>query len=303
MPAGTDQPLAVSTVQAPELRQTVRLAKRFLDWRVVTTRPKIFAHRGASAVAPENTLPAFEKALEMGADGTELDVQATADGQLVVLHDYNLERTTTGAGPLRSHTLAQLAAIDAGIRFDTAFSGTPIPTLEQVFDLVGDSFIVNVEIKNMDWNGGREPEPLARLIQRRRLYDQVIVSSFNPIALRKMRQLDPSVPLGLLYFDRPPHSANGERSLLQKVRSLPLKDLLLYFCRPWLSRGLAPEALHPYFTSIDAQLVAKAHSRGQQVNAWTVNSGTEALRLAGLGVDAIITDIPDTIRKELSRAE
>ena len=269
----------------------------------MTTRPKIFAHRGASAVAPENTLPAFEKALEMGADGTELDVQATADGQLVVLHDYNLERTTTGAGPLRSHTLAQLAGIDAGIRFDTAFSGTPIPTLEQVFDLVGDSFIVNVEIKNMDWDGGREPEPLVRLIQRRRLYDQVIVSSFNPIALRKMRQLDPSVPLGLLYFDRPPHATNGNRSLIQKARSLPLKDLLLYFCRPWLSRGLAPEALHPYFTSINPQLIAKARSRGQQVNAWTVNSGAEALRLAGLGVDAIITDIPDTIRKELSRAE
>lgn len=268
----------------------------------MTTRPRIFAHRGASAVAPENTLPAFEKALELGADGIELDTQATADGHLVVLHDYNLERTTTGTGPLRTHALAQLAGIDAGIRFDSAFSGTPIPTLEQVFDLVGDSFIVNVEIKNMDWNGGREPEPLARLIHRRSLYDQVIVSSFNPIALRRMRQLDPSIPLGLLYFDRPPHSAKGEKSLLQKVRSLPLKDLLLYFCRPWLSRGLAPEALHPYFTSIDARLVAKARSRGQQVNAWTVNSGAEARRLARLGVDAIITDVPDTIRRELSRA-
>ena len=269
----------------------------------MTTKPKVFAHRGASTVAPENTLPAFEKALELGADGIELDAQATADGQLVVLHDYNLERTTTGVGPLRTHTLAQLAGIDAGVRFDTAFSGTPIPTLEQVFDLVGDGFIVNVEIKNMDWNGGREPEPLANLIQRRRLYDQVIVSSFNPIALRRMRQIDPSIPLGLLYFDRPPHAANGNRSLLRKVRSLPLKDLLLYFCRPWLSRGLAPEALHPYFTSIDAQLVAKARSRGQLVNAWTVNSGAEARRLAGLGVDAIITDVPDAIRQELSREQ
>lgn len=269
----------------------------------MTTRPRIFAHRGASTVAPENTLPAFEKALELGADGIELDAQATADGQLVVLHDYNLERTTTGAGLLRTHTLAQLAGIDAGIRFDSAFSGTPIPTLDQVFDLVGDSCIVNVEVKNMDWDGGREPGPLARLIQQRRLHDQIIVSSFNPIALRKMRRLDPSIALGLLYFDRPPHATNENRSLVQKVRSLPLKDLLLFLCRPWLSRGLAPEALHPYFTSIDAQLVATARSRGQQVNAWTVNSGAEARRLAGLGVDAIITDIPDTIRKELSRAE
>ena len=268
----------------------------------MTALPQIFAHRGASAVAPENTLPAFEKALEMGADGIELDVQATADGKLVVLHDFNLERTTTGAGPLRDHALAQLSEIDAGVGFSDAFAGTRIPTLEQVFDLVGDSCIVNVEIKNMDWNGGREAEPLARIIKRRGLYDQVIVSSFNPVSLRKMRRLDPSIPLGLLYATRPPRPKGEPGRARPKFSRPPLKDLILLLSRPLLSRGIAPEALHPYFEGIDGKLIQTARSRGQRVNAWTVNSVAQAIRLARLGVNAIITDTPDVIRQGLSQA-
>ena len=170
----------------------------------MSSQPLIFAHRGASAVAPENTLPAFSKALEMGADGIELDVQATADGELVVLHDFNLERTTTGTGLLRKHTLAQLVDVDAGIRFNDAFANTPVPTLEQVFELTADRCIVNVEIKNMDWGGGPEAGPLSHMIRRRRLHDRVIVSSFNPFSLRKMRKLDPAIPLGLLYVPKLP---------------------------------------------------------------------------------------------------
>jgi len=167
---------------------------------------------------------------------------------------------------------------------------------------VGDSCIVNVEIKNEDWNGGREAEPLARIIQQRQLHDQVIVSSFNPVALRKMRQIDPSIPLGLLYFNKPPRPAGATGSFLQRIRRLPLKFLLLQQSRALFSPRIAAEALHPYFTSIDAHLVEQARSRGQLVNAWTVNTGPEALRLASLGVNAIITDLPDKIRQELSSA-
>ncbi len=266
----------------------------------MSTTPQIFAHRGASAVAPENTLPAFEKALELGADGIELDVQATADGELVVLHDFSLERSTSGVGLLRNQTLAQLSGIDAGIRFSQSFASTPIPTLEQVFDLVGDRCIVNVEIKNMDWSGGPEAGPLAHMIKQRGLYQQVIVSSFNPFSLRKVRNLDPSIRLGFLYFTQPPRSNGAKESPVKRVRRLPLKVLLLHLTRPLFTRVIAPEALHPYFTSIDAQLVETARARGQLVNAWTVNDGKEARRLARLGVDAIITDVPDKIRRELS---
>lgn len=237
------------------------------------TQPQIFAHRGARTVAPENTLPAFEKALEMGVAGIELDVQATADGHLVILHDFNLERTTTGTGRLRDHTLAQLAGVDAGIRFGDSFAGTPIPTLDQLFDLVGDRCVVNVEIKNADPDGGPEVEPLVRLIQRRKLRDQVIVSSFNPIALIKMRWFDPSIPLGLLYFEQMP----------------------LFLRRAWLGPLIGPEALHPHHSLIDGEYMHWAHRQGHAVNTWTVNDLDEARRLAALGVDVIMSDIPDQI--------
>lgn len=236
-------------------------------------RTQVFAHRGAKAVAPENTLPAFAKAIEMGAAGIELDTQATADGQLIVLHDFRLERTTTGSGPLREHTLAQLQAVDAGIRFDESFAGTPIPTLEEVFDLVGDRCRVNVEIKNMAWDGGREVEPLVEMIQRRKLHEQVIVSSFNPIALMKMRWADPSIALGLLYSE----------------------ELPVFLRRAWLGPLIAPEALHPHHTQIDEAYMAWARSQGHYVNTWTVNDPDEARRLAALGVDTIISDVPDVI--------
>ena len=232
-------------------------------------RTQVYAHRGAKAVAPENTLPAFQKAIEMGVAGVELDTQATADGHLIVLHDFRLERTTTGSGPLAEKTLAQLQGVDAGIRFDEKFAGTPIPTLEQVFDLVGDRCVVNVEIKNMAWDGGREVDPLVEMIQRRKLHEQVIVSSFNPIALMKMRWADPSIALGLLYS----------------------KELPIFLRRAWLGPLIAPEALHPHHTQIDEAYMRWARSQGHYVNTWTVNDVDECKRLAGLGVDVVMAAI------------
>ena len=236
-------------------------------------RTQVFAHRGAKVVAPENTLPAFQKAIEMGAAGIELDTQATADDHLVVLHDFHLERTTTGNGPLREHTLAQLQGVDAGIRFHESFAGTPIPTLDQVFDLVGDRCRVNVEIKNMDWDGGPEVELLVKMMQRRKLHEQVIVSSFNPIALLKMRWADPSIALGLLYSD----------------------ELPLFLRRAWLGPLIAPEALHPHYSQVTAEYVRWAHSQGHYVNVWTVNDVDLGRRLAGLGVDMLFSDVPDVM--------
>ncbi len=243
----------------------------------MTKRPRVFAHRGARIVAPENTLIAFQRAQEMGVDGIELDVQASSDGVLYIMHDFNLERTSTGHGRLTSHTAAELDTYDAGSYFGTDFIGTHIPTLEQVFDLVGNRCLVNVEIKNLDWDGGREVEPLVAMIQRRRLHDQVIVSSFNPIALIKMRWLDPSIPLGLLY----------------KL------DLPIYLRRAWFGPLIAPEALHPHYSLVDEAFMARARSQGQFVNTWTVNDPEEARRLARLGVDVIITDAPDQIIQAL----
>ncbi len=242
-------------------------------------RPQIFAHRGAKAVTPENTLPAFQRAVEMGVDGIELDVHCSKDGKLAVIHDESLERTTTSTGLVGDYTAAELAQIDAGSRFSTAFVGVGVPTLDQVFDVVGTHCQVNVEVKSHDVNGGNQVEPLLAMIQARNLYDQVIVSSFNPMTLIKLRALDPKVALGFLYY-------------------LPLPT---YLRDAWFTPIIQPEALHPYYGLIDAALIAWAKARNCRVNTWTVNEVAEAKRLADLGVDVIMSDIPDQIMAALAK--
>ena len=235
--------------------------------------PQIFAHRGARVAAPENTLPAFQAALDMGADGIELDVHCSKDGQLVVIHDFTVDKTTNGSGKVGNFTVTELAHLDAGSYFSADFAGVGVPTLEQVFDLVGDRCRINVEIKSMDPNGGDQVEPLVALIQARNLYDQVIVSSFNPVTLIKMRWTDPKVRLGLLYEkELPPHLRQA-----------------------WFTPILQPEALHPHYAAVDANLIAWAKHKGCAVNTWTVNNVADARRLADLGVDVIMTDVPDVM--------
>lgn len=239
--------------------------------------PAIYAHRGARLVAPENTLPAFAAALEMAADGVELDVHRSADSQLVVIHDFTLEHTTSGAGLVTSHTVAELAALDAGSHLHPTFSTVGVPTLAQVFDLVGNHCRVNVEIKSQSPTGGDAVELLVEMIRQRDLYDQVIVSSFNPITLIKLRWLEPQIALGLLYEEALP-------AFLQHA---------------WFTPILRPNALHPHYSLVDEDLMIWAHQHGCAVNVWTVNDLAEARRLAELGVDAIITDAPDRIREGL----
>jgi glycerophosphoryl diester phosphodiesterase len=245
----------------------------------MTRQTQVFAHRGARIVAPENTLPAFQAALDMGADGIELDVQRSADGQLVIMHNYTVEATTNGQGRVADLTAAQLAALDAGSSFNPSFAGVGVPTLAQVFDLVGHRCRVNVEIKSQDPWGGPEVELVATMIRDRKLYDQVIVSSFNPVTLIKLRWFDPQVALGLLYYGQPlpPHLADA-----------------------WFSPIMRPEALHPHFALVDAAYMAWAKGIPAAVNVWTVNDAEEARRLAALGVDTIITDVPDHIMAALA---
>jgi glycerophosphoryl diester phosphodiesterase len=228
-------------------------------------------------VAPENTLPAFQQALAMGVDGIELDVHLSQDGQLVVIHDFHVDKTTNGHGPVRVFSAAQLAQLDAGSHFSPAYRGTGVPTLTAVLDLVGERCRINVEIKNEEWDGGHEVEALVDLIQQRELYDQVIVSSFNPITLVKLRWVDPKVKLGLLYSE----------------------PLPAHLRMAWFSPILQPEALHPDHQLVDEALMAWARNKGCAVNTWTVNDPSEARRLAELGVDVIISDVPDRLIEAL----
>ena len=140
-------------------------------------RPLNFAHRGASHNAPENTLAAFLLAIELGADGIELDVQLSKDGEIVVIHDLILETTTDGVGPVRERTLAELKELDAGRRFDPAYAGQRIPTLQQVIDAVGHRLLLNIELKTMSWRDEGLAEAVVQAIEDNDLLDRTVVSS------------------------------------------------------------------------------------------------------------------------------
>jgi glycerophosphoryl diester phosphodiesterase len=240
---------------------------------------EVFAHRGAKMVTPENTLPAFAEAIALGADGVELDVQCSKDGVLVVMHNFTVNETTSGQGRVADLTAAELGKLDAGSHFSPKFSNVGVPTLEDVLTVTAGKIKLNIEIKTQDPMGGREVEPLVELLRAGNLYEQVIVSSFNPVTLIKMRHVDPQVALGLLYWGQ---------------------HLPAFLREIWLSSILRPEAFHPHHTLIDEEYMVWANAIPAAVNTWTVNDPDEALRLAALGVDTIITDVPDTILAALA---
>jgi glycerophosphoryl diester phosphodiesterase len=242
-------------------------------------RPIIFAHRGASAQAPENTLSAFDLALRYEADAIELDVKLSLDGEVVVIHDQTVERTTDGQGDVRLMSLDALQKLDAGSFFDVAFHGERIPTLGQVFDAVGHKTFINVELTNYASPKDDLPDRVVELVKHHRLEKRILFSSFNYRALRKTMQLLPEVPIALLASAGP----SG------------------WWARSWFGRMIVPyEALHPELSDITPALVAAAHRRGHRLNVYTVNLPDDMLRLFNMGVDGIFTDDPQLARKVLA---
>jgi glycerophosphoryl diester phosphodiesterase len=209
----------------------------------------------------------------LNADAIELDVHLSGDRIPVVIHDFTVDDTTDGSGRVQDLTLSQLKELDAGSWFDPAFAGERIPTLEEVFSAVGDQLLVNAELKTTGIRDEGLERTVLALIQRHRMEDRVLVSSFNPFALRRCKKLVPQV----------------------RVAVLVAPDLPLVLRRGWLA-GLFPhEAYHPEHTMVDTRYIARAHKQHCMVNAWTVNNPDEMQRLIALGVDGIITDVPDIL--------
>jgi glycerophosphoryl diester phosphodiesterase len=228
--------------------------------------PKVIAHRGASADAPENTLGAFQLALDHGADGIELDVMLSKDEQLVVIHDDTIDRTTNGSGIVRDMTLEELKSFDAG-------KGEEIPSLREVFSQFGGQCLINVELKNYSSLFDSLPIKVALLVREYDLVESVLVSSFNPFNLPRFRRRLPGVTLGLL-------TQPGQ-------------------VKHWIWRLFRYDALHPHFSDVDNGLVSALHARNCQLNTWTVDDSDEIRRLAGLGVDSIITNMPRLAKEVL----
>lgn len=248
----------------------------------------LFAHRGCSTQAPENTLPAFRAALERGIFGIELDIRRCATGELVVIHDGTVDRTTDGSGRVEEMPLEALRGLDAGSWFggpDSAprFRDTRIPLLEEVFDLCGHRVYYDIEIKYFKRRESRIPKALIELIVRYGLEDRVMVSSFNPLVLRSFRHITPRIPTALIFA---------------KHQEVPF-----YLRRGEGRRLVGCDALKPKFDQVTVRSAARWGKReGYPLLPWTVDDADEAERLIGLGARGIISNTPETLpEKPVSR--
>lgn len=240
-------------------------------------RPAVIAHRGDSVRAPENTLAAIALAIEAGADMVEIDVGFSADGQLVVIHDDTLDRTTSGHGPVRALPSAALRELDAGSWFSPAFAGERLPLLAEVLDLVRGRLPINIEIKGESVaaepregaKGGIEALALEAVLSRGML-GEALFSSFHPLALWRLRRLAPRARLASLLH--PPYHAG--RSPAAIVGEVGAQDL-----------HVADEQATP-------ALAAACRAAGIPLRVYTVNDPARFRQLAGWGIDGVFTDDP-----------
>ena len=227
-----------------------------------------FAHRGFSARYPENTMLAFQKAIETGCDGIELDIHVSRDGKIVVIHDETVNRTTNGTGFVKDMDYAELRALDAG-------KGEHIPSIEEYFDLVEKyPLLTNIELKNsVFWYEGME-EKIIEMIRKRGMGERIIFSSFNHFSILKCKKLAPEIRCGFLVW-----------SWIIDVGAYTKKH------------GI--EGIHPEYRSLTGEAVREIQSGGVAINTYTVDDRESMERLIALGVDSIITDDPELLNKVL----
>lgn len=240
-----------------------------------TTRPLVVAHRGASAYAPENTIAAFELALEQDADILEFDIHLSRDDQPVVIHDFTLDRTTDGTGPVRELTVRELKRLDAGRWFHRKFGGQQIQTLHEILERFRDRVSFAIELKaGSDFYPGIEE----RVVDTLGIYtvtERTLVFSFDHQALGRVRALDLSIRTGALVAHRPLDPAA---------------------VAPGIATALCPAA--QLLTEADAR---KTLAAGLDLFAWGANDPGLMDRLIAWGVTGIVTDRPDLLRSRLAR--
>ncbi|MDF2644643.1 MAG: glycerophosphoryl diester phosphodiesterase [Paenibacillus sp.] len=235
----------------------------------------VIAHRGAKGEAPENTMAAFRLGLEQGCDAIELDIHLSKDGEIVVIHDDTMHRTTDISSKVNELTLAELKQADAGRWFHEKYAGERVPLLEEVFDLVPANIMINVEVK---YSYRRKLEPaLVELMRRKNRIHNVVVSSFDHKCLLFLKLLEPEIKIGLLYDFTP-----GQHNQLAAGLGTPVYSL------------------HPKHTRIVAEDVREAVAHGLHVFAYTVNDEENMAKLIDYGVSGIITDYPGKLRNLLS---
>jgi len=230
--------------------------------------PLVIAHRGDAVNAPENTLPAFTKALDAGADGIELDVRLTRDERLVVFHDRRLDRTSNGSGPVNHRSLGEVREMDAGSWFSPEFKGEQPPTLDEVFETLPADFLINVEMKVIMKGMRLIAHKVAEVVRRHARWDSTLVASFNPISLYELRKIDPNINRGYIWSRRHP---------------FPIRSRCF---SPLVQAGWYDPANDSY----NSGLHRKFHAGGSRVLAWDLDFERDLAAMAAASLDAVVTD-------------
>jgi glycerophosphoryl diester phosphodiesterase len=238
----------------------------------------IIAHRGASAYYPENTLPAFEGAIAMGADMVELDVQFTSDKKVVVFHDEKISRCTNGGGKIAGHTLAELRKLDAGSWYDKKFQNTRVPTLAEVLVVCKNRIAVNIEIKTeavgKTFSGGIEEECL-KIVDQNGMKGHVVFSSFDRRAIMRLKQIDQKITVAVL-FEKKYYGAKLPSDIMKSVGADAFNCSRTEFKKKWL-------------TNVKSNNIA--------VNIYTVNDEKNMRRFLDMGVRGVFTNKPDILKR------
>jgi len=244
--------------------------------------PLLFGHRGCSKAAPENTFASFKKILENKIPGVELDVHLCKSGEIVVIHDLNLKRTTGKDALVAETNLDDIKKLDAGLWFDKSFKGEKIPTLDEVFKLMGTNVYYDIEIKHQNRQYGELEEKLVAKIREWGYEDRVIISSFNPIAVLGVRKADPELNTAVIYTnwkELPWYLRNGGGK---------------YICKPNILKPTRYK-INPFTIFLNKKI------EGYTVVTWTEDDPEKAEKYINMGVDGIVTNVPedmlDMVRK------
>lgn len=239
----------------------------------MNTKPLVWAHRGASGYAPENTLAAFEKAVELGADGVELDIQLTKDDEIVVIHDEKIDRTSDGEGWVKDYTLEELRGFNYN-RTKPEYEHADIPTMREVFELLKPTgLFINIEIKTGVFFYEKIEEKILALTKEMDMEDRVCYSSFNHYTVKRIHELKPDAKVGFLYADGP-------------------------IDMPSYGEKHGGNALHPALYNLQYDgFIKECKEKGLKLNVWTVNEKEHMQLCCKYGVNAIITNYPDIARE------
>lgn len=249
----------------------------------------VISHRGANQVAPQNTIEAFKKSIEIGCDGFETDIHLTKDGIPVVCHNFTIDETSNGVGAIKDMTLEELRQYDFGSYKGDEFKGVKIPTLDEFLEVsasMGSKMkVLDIELKSEHFGqaGTELAEKTIDAVKNHGLFDKLLISSFDPALLVVCKKIDKNCKTGILY------SPNQLISL--KIAPRPVS----------FAKEIGADALHPYYMLVTRLYVERAHRAGIQVNPWTVNKDANAKHLINLGVDGIITDDPGMVNGLLGK--